>query len=71
VTVGLELPELVVDVSAAQLIFFSAATYNAHRTHYDYRWATEVEGHPDLVIHGGLQSARAAKLVTDWAGPSL
>ena len=30
----------------------SALTYNAHRIHYDADYATTVEGHPGLVVHG-------------------
>jgi hydroxyacyl-ACP dehydratase HTD2-like protein with hotdog domain len=36
------------------LFRFSALTYNAHRIHYDERYATEAEGHPGLVVHGPL-----------------
>jgi hydroxyacyl-ACP dehydratase HTD2-like protein with hotdog domain len=36
------------------LFRFSALTYNAHRIHYDERYATETEGHPGLVVHGPL-----------------
>jgi 3-methylfumaryl-CoA hydratase len=36
------------------LFRFSALTYNAHRIHYDERYATEVEGHGGLVVHGPL-----------------
>jgi len=36
----------------ALLFRFSALTYNAHRIHYDPRYATEVEGHPGLLVHG-------------------
>jgi hydroxyacyl-ACP dehydratase HTD2-like protein with hotdog domain len=36
------------------LFRFSALTYNAHRIHYDARYATEAEGHPGLVVHGPL-----------------
>lgn len=67
---GLVLPEQEVRVDERQLFFFSAATYNGHRIHYDRRWATEVEGYPDLLVHGPLQAALAAKLVTDWMGPA-
>ncbi len=38
----------------ALLFRFSALTYNAHRIHYDERYATLVEGHPGLVVHGPL-----------------
>lgn len=36
------------------LFRFSALTFNAHRIHYDHPYATEVEGYPDLVVHGPL-----------------
>lgn len=36
------------------LFCFSALTYNAHRIHYDHRYAVEVEGHRDLLVHGPL-----------------
>ncbi|SFP71230.1 3-methylfumaryl-CoA hydratase [Geodermatophilus dictyosporus] len=38
----------------AVLFRFSALTYNAHRIHYDHPYATRVEGHPGLVVHGPL-----------------
>jgi 3-methylfumaryl-CoA hydratase len=39
----------------APLLFrFSALTYNAHRIHYDEPYATGVEGHAGLVVHGPL-----------------
>ncbi|KAB5570544.1 hypothetical protein GE09DRAFT_711277 [Coniochaeta sp. 2T2.1] len=38
-----------------QLLFqFSALTFNAHRIHLDQRYAQEVEGHRDLLVHGPL-----------------
>jgi len=36
------------------LFAFSAATSNGHRIHYDQAYAREVEGYPDLVVHGPL-----------------
>ncbi|MDX1646496.1 MAG: MaoC family dehydratase N-terminal domain-containing protein [Longimicrobiales bacterium] len=36
------------------LFRFSALTFNAHRIHYDRRYAVETEGYPDLVVHGPL-----------------
>jgi hydroxyacyl-ACP dehydratase HTD2-like protein with hotdog domain len=56
-------------VNELQMFFFSAATYNGHRIHYDHRFATEVEGHPDIVVHGPLQVALVARTLTDWVGP--
>jgi len=36
------------------LFRYSALTFNAHRIHYDDRYATEIEGYPGLVVHGPL-----------------
>jgi 3-methylfumaryl-CoA hydratase len=36
------------------LFRYSALTFNAHRIHYDSRFAMETEGYPGLVIHGPL-----------------
>jgi acyl dehydratase len=65
---GDELPVLEVSVSAVQAFFFSAATYNGHRIHYDANWATQVEGYPDIIIQGPLQVALLARTITDWIG---
>ena len=40
------------------LFRFSAATFNSHRIHYDGAYAVDVEGHPDLVVHGPMTAAR-------------
>lgn len=36
------------------LFAFSAATSNSHRIHYDQTYATQVEGYPNLIVHGPL-----------------
>jgi acyl dehydratase len=69
VTVGDVLAPQEHAIGAVQMFLFSSATNNAHRIHYDYRWATEIEGHRDIVVHGPLQAALMAKMLTDWAGP--
>ncbi|MFT3872370.1 MAG: MaoC family dehydratase N-terminal domain-containing protein [Nocardioides sp.] len=38
------------------LFRYSAATFNAHRIHYDLRYATDVEGYPGLVVQGPLSA---------------
>jgi 3-methylfumaryl-CoA hydratase len=43
------------------LMRFSAATANAHRIHYDWPYATEVEGYPGLVVHGPLLALALAE----------
>jgi itaconyl-CoA hydratase/mesaconyl-C4 CoA hydratase len=41
------------------LFRFSAVTFNSHRIHYDWPYATGVEGYPGLVVHGPLLAISA------------
>ncbi|TDO18558.1 MaoC dehydratase-like protein [Mycobacterium sp. BK086] len=68
VTPGDELPELVVTVDETQMFFFSAATYNGHRIHYDKDYARDGEGYDDVLVQGPLQAALLARAITDWIG---
>ena len=45
-----------VPMDTARLFRFSAATFNAHRIHYDLAYARDVEKYPGLVVHGPLQA---------------
>ena len=65
---GGEITPLTVTVDETQMFFFSAATYNGHRIHYDKQWARDVEGYDDVLVQGPLQSALLARAVTDWIG---
>lgn len=47
---------------ASLLMRFSAATANAHRIHYDWPYATQVEGYPGVVVHGPLQTLALAEI---------
>jgi hydroxyacyl-ACP dehydratase HTD2-like protein with hotdog domain len=67
VGVGEQIPALSVTVDETQLFFFSAATYNGHRIHYDKEWA-ESEGYDDVLVQGPLQAALLARSVCDWIG---
>jgi 3-methylfumaryl-CoA hydratase len=52
-----------------RLLFrFSAVTFNAHRIHYDRRYAMEEEGYPGLVVHGPLTAILLMELVRHNAG---
>ena len=68
VQTGDSLPTLTVTVDERQLFFFSAATYNGHRIHYDKDWARTVEGYDNVLIQGPLQAALLARAITDWIG---
>lgn len=54
----------------AMLFRYSALIFNAHRIHYDRRYATEVEHYPGLVVHGQLVATCLADLaVREWGRP--
>lgn len=53
--------------SEVELFMFSAATWLTHRIHFDRDYA-RTEGHPELVVHGPLQGAYLAGLLSDVAG---
>jgi hydroxyacyl-ACP dehydratase HTD2-like protein with hotdog domain len=65
---GDTVPALTVTADERQLFFFSAATYNGHRIHYDKDWARSVEGYDDVIVQGPLQAALLARALTDWIG---
>ena len=50
------------------LFRFSALTANSHRIHYDHRYVTEVEGYPDLVVHGPLIALLLLDAGSRWLG---
>lgn len=52
------------DISTDPIRLFrmSAITGNSHRIHYDRPYATDVEGYPDLVVHGPLLAQQLATL---------
>lgn len=47
-------PERHLSWSPAALFRFSALTFNAHMIHYNEGWTRNVEGHPNVVVHGPL-----------------
>lgn len=57
--------------NSVDLFRFSAATFNSHRIHYDQSYVREVEGYPDLVVHGPFTASRLFDLATRTAGAPL
>lgn len=53
------------DITPDEVLLFrySALTFNGHRIHYDRTYAREIEGYPDLVVHGPLISTLLLDLV--------
>jgi len=60
--------EEVIETGVIRLFRFSAATYNAHRIHYDLPYAREVEKYPALVVHGPMQAMLLMEAATRHAG---
>lgn len=57
-----------VDIDEARLFRFSAATYNAHRIHYDLPYARAFEKYPGLVVHGPMQAIMLIDAATRHTG---
>lgn len=53
-----------VEVDPVMLFRYSAVTFNGHRIHYDWRYVTETEGYPGLVIHGPLTATLVLRAFT-------
>lgn len=68
VDTGDAIPALTVTVDETQMFFFSAATYNGHRIHYDKDWARGTEGYDTVLVQGPLQAALLSRALTDWIG---
>lgn len=45
------------------LFRYSALTFNGHRIHYDKLYCREVEGYPDVVVHGPLIATLLMELI--------
>ena len=65
---GDQLPETEHPTDTKQQFLYNAALWNAHRIHFDYAYATEVEGYEGLVIAGTLMGEWMGQVVNDWLG---
>lgn len=54
---------------ATALFRYSALTFNGHRIHYDADYCRQVEGYPDLVVHGPLLATLLLDLVVSAERP--
>jgi 3-methylfumaryl-CoA hydratase len=53
------------------LFQYSALGFNTHRIHFDRDYATRIEGHPNLVVNGGLATLLATEFMRSDLGRSL
>jgi hydroxyacyl-ACP dehydratase HTD2-like protein with hotdog domain len=68
IRVGDILPAREYHVDNVQLFLYNAVLWNAHRIHFDYPYATEVEGYPGLVIAGPQMGEWLGQCVVEWLG---
>ena len=65
--VGAQLEPLRRTPTEVDLFLYSAALGTAHRIHYDRDFARNVDGLPDILVHGPLQSAYLSEFCCAWA----
>ena len=64
-------PRMVVTPDNVMLFQYSALGFNTHRIHFDRDYARNVEGHPDLVVNGGLATLLATEFLRTGLGRML
>src|SRR5271157_202619 len=70
VSVGQDIPTVVKGpMSTAHIMRWSAAMENWHRIHYDWRFATEHDKLPDVLINGSWKQHVLVQLIKDGLGP--
>lgn len=65
---GTALPTCEFSCDNVQLFLYNAVLFNAHRIHFDYPYATEVEGYAGLVLAGPLIGDWLHQCVDAWLG---
>lgn len=66
---GFEIPTVTKGpMSVGHIMRWSAAMENWHRIHFDWRYATEHDGLPDVLVNGSWKQHVMAQVLTDWAG---
>lgn len=67
---GANIPQLVKGpYSVMNLAKFGAMIGDFYPTHYDHKWATEVDRVPSVVVYGLQISTHLSQLLTDWVSP--
>ena len=71
IAVGREIPVLIKGpMTTARIMRWSAAMENWHKIHYDWRYATEHDHLPDVLVNGSWKQHVLVQLLTDWVGES-
>ncbi len=67
-SIGYELPRRDFCPDSRQLFLYNASLWNAHKIHFDYPYAKEVEGYPGLVLAGPLLGDWMHQCLEEWVG---
>jgi acyl dehydratase len=67
VTVGTAVPAQIFPIERGSLVRYAGASGDFNPIHWNQQTALEV-GLPDVIAHGMLTMAMAARVVTDWVG---
>ncbi|MEO7430340.1 MAG: MaoC/PaaZ C-terminal domain-containing protein [Acidimicrobiales bacterium] len=67
--IGLELPELVIDVTTTVIVAGAIATRDFMPVHHDRSYAA-TQGAPDIFMNILSSTAYTSRFLTDWAGPN-
>jgi acyl dehydratase len=67
VVIGAALPSQTFEIDRATLVRYAGASGDFNSIHWNERVARDV-GLPDVIAHGMLTMALAARVATDWAG---
>jgi acyl dehydratase len=67
VEVGTELPAQTFPLQRVTLVMYAGASGDFNPIHWNERFARSV-GLPDVIAHGMLTMAEAARVLTDWTG---
>lgn len=67
VTVGMQIPAQTFPVDRADLVRYAGASGDFNPIHWSQQTA-QAAGLPDVIAHGMLTMALAARVVTDWVG---
>ena len=67
-SVGQEIPELTKDVNTINITMYVAAVWLIDRIHFDYPFAVERRGLPNIVAPGNMACDYYVQLLNDWVG---
>jgi acyl dehydratase len=68
ISVGSELPELTLEITATRIVAGAIATRDFMPVHHDRGYANQ-QGAPDIFMNIMSDNAYCSRYLTDWAGP--